>query len=277
MIRKSFCLLFAAGIIFTGLACAKTNKASLLVISPKDCLTCNTETVVNFLKRQFTDLKVSYLYYPDRRSEKLIKKLGISALPAYLLGKQAKREANFGSLKRNLEIKGGFYMLKPQFSGFSYLANRNKIKGKLDLFISLYSKNTGGILEAVREFNPTVHFLAVEQGDGFDAAKGEKEVEECLRAVCVQKYYPKTFPDYISCRAGNINSPRYERCLPKADAQKIKKCALGSQGYTLLKENIILNKELQVMFGPVYLLDNQEVFSSNGVPAKEELRKIIKR
>jgi hypothetical protein len=31
------------------------------------------------------------------------------------------------------------------------------------------------------------------------------------------------------------------------------------------------------MFGPTYLLDNQEVFATKGVSAKDELRKIIKR
>jgi protein-disulfide isomerase len=61
------------------------------------------------------------------------------------------------------------------------------------------------------------------------------------------------------------------------DTQKIKACARGQEGSSLLRENIRLNKELEVMFGPTYLLDNQEIFSSKGAPKKEELEKIIKR
>ena len=58
---------------------------------------------------------------------------------------------------------------------------------------------------------------------------------------------------------------------------KIKSCARGEEGKALLKENISLNKELQVMFGPAYLLDNQEIFGTQGVPPKEDFRKILKR
>jgi hypothetical protein len=38
-----------------------------------------------------------------------------------------------------------------------------------------------------------------------------------------------------------------------------------------------LNRELQVMLGPVYLKDNQEIFSSQGAPGKEELKRILNR
>ena len=63
----------------------------------------------------------------------------------------------------------------------------------------------------------------------------------------------------------------------KLDIDKIKLCARGQEGRALLEENISLNKELEVMFGPTFLLDNQEVFGLQGVPTKEDFKKIIKR
>jgi hypothetical protein len=57
----------------------------------------------------------------------------------------------------------------------------------------------------------------------------------------------------------------------------IKDCAKGTEGKNLLRENISLNKELEIMNGPTYLLDNQEIFASVEVPAKEDFRKIIKK
>ena len=253
------------------------SKIPLWVITPKFCSICDTERIVKYLKTQFPGLAIFYLYYPDSKAKKLIKNFDITSLPVYLLGKEIDQERAFSGLKENLEIKGDFYMLKPRFGGISYFLKREQIKGKLDLFISLYDKNTLELLNMIKDFDPKIHFLAVQQQDKLDAAKGNLEVEDYLRAVCVQKYYPQSLWDYINCRAKSINSSWWEDCLMKLDIDKIKLCARGQEGRTLLEENISLNKELEVMFGPTFLLDNQEVFGLQGVPTKEDFKKIIKR
>lgn len=265
------------GIINSRCIYEKANNIPLLVITSRDCTTCNTEITVNSLKKQFPGLVVSYLYFPEGAAGSMVKDFAISVLPAYLLSREIEKEINFKFLKQNLDARTDYYLLKPQVSGFSYFVNRKKIKGKLDLFISLYDKDTRQILEVIREFNPEVHFLAVQAQGKFDTPNGNLEAEEDLRAVCVQEYYPKRFWDYISCRSKNINSSWWEDCLGNFKAVKIKSCARSQEGAGLLNKNTGLNKELQIMSGPTYLLDNQEAFSSKGAPAKEELRKIIKR
>jgi 5'-nucleotidase len=256
---------------------SKANKINLLIITSLDCLTCNTKAVIDFLKSQIPGLTISYLNYPDHKAKKLIKDFAITALPVYFLDKEIEKEKIFDRLKGNLELKGKFYMLKPQFSGFSYFLGRKKIKGRLDLFLSLYDKNTRELLEVIKEFNPTIHFLIVEQADRFEAAGGNLEVEEYLRGVCVQKYYPEIFWDYMGCRAKNINSSWWDDCLGKFNPEKIVSCARGPEGILLLRENISFNKELQIMLGPTYLLDNQEIFSTKGTPTREEFKKIFKK
>jgi len=257
---------------------SEASKVNLLIITTKLCNVCNTEGMVKYLKASFPGLATSYLYYPESPANKLISDFGIKALPVFLLGKEAEREKGFDKLKENLEIKGNFYMLKPQFSGIAYYLERKSIKGRLDSFISLYDKNTPALLDMLKEFNPLVHFLAIEKNkDKFEAQGGNLEVEEYLRSVCVQKYYPANFWDYISCRAKFINTSWWQDCLDKLDTDKISMCARGEEGKELLRKNIRLNNELQIIFGPAYLLDNQEIFASQGVPAKEEFKKIIKR
>jgi len=255
-------------------------KVSLSIIAPKDCKFCDMEKIAKYLKTQFPGLVISYLYYPDNpKAGKFIKDFQIKALPAYLLGKEATEEKSFDSMRKNLEIKGDYYMLKPEFGGVSYFIDRKKIKGKLDLFIGLYDKDTPALLEMIRDSNPTIHFLAVENKDNFDAAKGNLEVEEYLRCACVEKYYPKIFFDYLICRAKNINTSWWEDCLANLnlDINKIKTCARGEEGKELLRENIGLNKEFKVMFGPTYVLDNQGIFGVEGVPKKEAFKKLIER
>lgn len=255
----------------------QASQVRLLVIKPKDCSTCDTEGVVNFLKKPLPGLAVSYLSYPEAKADKLIKELGIRVLPAYLLGSEIDKEKVVTNLKNHMDKKGDYYILKPDFTGLSYFLDREHIKGRLDLFISLYDKNTVDVLEVIQEFKPTVHFLALQQDGGFEAARGGAEVEECLRGVCVAKYYPEYFYSYITCRAKNINSSWWEDCLGNYDAGKIRACARSAEGNNLLAENAALNKELRIMFGPAYLVNNQEVFSTQGAPKKDELKKVLRR
>ncbi|MFH1888693.1 MAG: hypothetical protein ABH806_01230 [Candidatus Omnitrophota bacterium] len=266
------------GILQARCVFTKAVKVPLSIITSKLCSTCYTKDKESLLKTYFPGLSVSYLYYPGKEADRLIKDLGIDVLPVYLLGKEAEEGGGFGKLKNNLQAKGDFYMLNPSFSGIAYYLDRKPVKGRLDLFMSLYHKDARALLNTIREFNPIVHFLVVEKAGGkFEAKGGNLEVEECLRSVCVQKYYPQEFWNYISCRVNSINSSWWQDCLGEADTDKISICARGEEGNRLLRENIALSEELQIMLGPAYLLDNREIFSSHGVPVKEELKKIIKR
>jgi protein-disulfide isomerase len=73
-----------------------------------------------------------------------------------------------------------------------------------------------------------------------------------------------------------MDSSWWEDCAGDMEINKIKVCARGMEGRTLLRENISLNKELGILMGPTYLLGNQEIFASQGAPSNEELKKILK-
>lgn len=252
-------------------------KVNLTVILSKACSTCNTARVEGILKNDFPGLTVNYLYYPDKKAQDIVKRLGIDSLPVYLLGKEAESEKSFQNIKQSFDFKAGYYMLKPEVSGLAYFFKREKIKNKFDVFLSLFGKDTGEVLKSIKGLNPDIHLLVVENNNGLEAAGGVAETEESLRSVCVQKYYPEHFWSYISCRAKNPFSSWWQDCLGKYDANQITACAKGADGLGLLRQNIRLNKELKIMFGPTYLKDNQEVFSSTGVPSTDELKKVLKK
>jgi hypothetical protein len=253
----------------------KPGELKLTVITARDCVVCDTQPVLDTLKKQFPGARAEYV--DVKQADKLIRDLSIKALPAYVIGREVEKEKNFNSFKGNLEPIGGMYLLKPEVSGISYLLNRKPEKGRLDLFVSLFDKDAFGILSVLKEFKPKVHFLAVKKDGGFDAKGGRPEIEECLRGVCVQKYYPDKFWNYLSCRAKDIDSSWWDDCLTQEEAFKVKSCARGQEGTALLGENIALNQELQVGLNLSYLLDNYQIFSSRGVPNREELKKVIKR
>ncbi|MFH1354595.1 MAG: hypothetical protein ABIH19_00390 [Candidatus Omnitrophota bacterium] len=256
---------------------SKANKVSLLVITPKECPVCDTENVVNFLKRSFPGLEISYLYYPGKKAESLIKNFSLTGLPAYFLGEEVQEEKIFANIKKDLRKIDKYYMLEPKFIGVSYLLDRKESKGKLDLFLSLYNKDASELLKVIEEFRPEIHFLAGEENGSFGAINGPVEAEDYLRALCIQEYYPERFWNYISCRADNFHSSWWDDCAAGLDLDKVKACAKSDEGVKLLRKNISLNQELEVMFGPTYLANNYLIFGSKGVPSKEELKKILER
>jgi len=253
----------------------EVNKINLSIITSKDCVTCDPEPIVNSLKNLFPGLSVSYLYHPNNKVNKLLKDYNILALPAYLLGKEVGQEKDFDKIRTNLIEKKDIYLLKPEVSGVTYFINRPRIKGKLDIFISLYDKSTAALLGVIKDFNPYIHFLVIKELGKFSTPQGEPEVEEDLRAVCIQKYYPQRFWDYLTCRAKDINSSWWDDCLGPLDSAKVKACARGAEGAKLLEESVALNKDLKIMFGPTYLMDNTEIFATKDAPSKEELKKIL--
>ena len=257
---------------------AETKRVNLYVIEPPDCKTCSTKAVINNLKKTFPGLTVSYIKYPSSQSKEMIDAIDIDSLPAYILGKEAGKEKEFPSFRDNVYQRGDFYLVKPSLGGVSLYLKRQKVEGQFDIFISLFDRDAAELLAMLREFNPTVHFLTVESDKGFQAKSGVAEAEEYVRSVCVQKYYPQDFWNYIICRADRTSSSWWEDCCSDAiDTEVIRECARSKEGDELLKENISLNKEIQVMFGPTYLINNNEIFSSKGVPLREEIRKIIKK
>ena len=258
-------------------SCAYTEapRVNLTVITDKSCVVCQTEPFLKYLKIQFPGLAASYLYYPDTEAKSLIKKFGIESLPAYILDRQVEKEPAFEGIKKSLIPKEGLYLIKPEFTGMAYLINRPRIKGRLDLFISLYNKDVPALLGAVKEYNPVIHFLATEKTGGFQAEHGEFETEEFVRSVCVQKYYPQAFWPYVTCRAADMNTSWWEDCLGALAPDRIRTCARSDEGAALLRDNIALNKSLSVMFGPTFLVDNRLIFGTNGIPSKEEMKKIL--
>ncbi|RKY33024.1 MAG: hypothetical protein DRP74_01135 [Candidatus Omnitrophota bacterium] len=255
----------------------KPQEVELLVISSEDCLGCDTSATIAKLKVFIRGIKPRYLSYPDWHARRLINKLGITALPAYIFRKEVEEDPGFAQLKENIESKLGFYIVKPYFSGLNYFLDRKKTKGNLDLFISLYSRDTPKVLEGIRDFRPKIHFLADEAKEGiFITAFGRAELEEYLRCVCLEKYYPQFYQGYLCCRTKDIKSSWWQDCLDdKIEAEKIADCAKSNEAKELLRENIRLNKELEVSYGPAYLLNNQQIFGSAKPLSKEEWKDII--
>lgn len=262
-------------------------KIPLLAVQPKVCRTCNSEPFLRSLKANFPGLEIKYLDVKDKAAAKLIQQFKVNMLPAYFMFRSAEKEANFEPFKRFLVLKGEYYWFKPAFAGVSYFMNRQEIKNQLDLFIVLNQQDTPKVLETVRKFLDKnggrlkfqIHFVAWEDAkQGFMADGGLREIEEDKIALCVMKHLPLKWRDYLLCRSNNMASSWWENCLGGNEKllPTIKACAQGKEAEELLKENIGLTKQLDISYGPLFLLNNNEVFGVTAKTTVEELEKYIK-
>lgn len=132
------------------------------------------------------------------------------------------------------------------------------------------------VLKAMNgKFDFELHFIATDNGDGtFTSLHGQKEVDEDLRQVCVMKEYPENYIDYIDCQNKNYLvqkdlSTTWGECLKKngMDQDVINKCAGGSEGKDLLKENIKLSDEKNIGGSPTILINGGQYSSARTAQA----------
>ncbi|MEK6714732.1 MAG: hypothetical protein AABY43_01635 [Candidatus Omnitrophota bacterium] len=263
----------------------KPEPVSLLIVKPKSCITCEITRAIEKLKHTFSDINISYLNYETKEGEDLIKKLGIDMLPAYIFTKDIEKNLNFNSFSKFLILKEDKYIIDPSLTGVSFFIGRPKIKNKLDLFISLYDKNSAELLAVMQDFlrqrkeiEFKFHFLGLKAQDKIITPNGLPELEEDLRSICVANKYPDKLWDYLSCRVKNIESSWWDNCLESCglNINLIKQCSNSSEGMELLGDNLSLSSELSIRTSGVFLLNNQEIFSTVNTPQKKELERIIK-
>ena len=260
-------------------------KIDLTVVRPEATKTpYNLNYTLGMIKNFLPGLKVNYIDYPARKANELIKRFKINMLPAYILPEKIEKEIGFSRMEHLIEKKNNSYLVKPSFAGVSFFVGRKRIENRVDVFLTLKEKNVDKLLEVLKELvdrnrakiDLHVHFMAFQTKEGFRALAGDsKLIDEYLRIAAVMKYYPLRWWDYAICRAKNIESTWWDKCLDKMDKKLINEEARSAKGRKLLEDNIRLTKELEISNGPTFLFENQEVFSTQDIPTIEELERAI--
>lgn len=109
------------------------------------------------------------------------------------------------------------------------------------------------------KINFNLFFIANENNGEFQSLHGQPEVDEDIRQLCVMKYYPETYMDYVLCINKDAKNLPWESCLSenKMDAIKIKTC-VSSEGKKLLSENIKEANKLNVGGSPTLVINGVE-------------------
>ena len=263
----------------------KPEGLSLLIVQPKDVKAPGQEKFIDYLKGHLPGIEVKFIDSGSKAGKSWMEKTQAKLLPIYLLAKEADKGDGFSKIKEFAELKEGYYYISPRLSGGLIFIGRQRIPGKLDVFLGARGKELEGALASLKELQAKhkdlkveLHYLAFEKKDGFSAPGGLPELEEDVRQLCLKKHNPDKFWDYALCRSRSQESTWWDICAEGLgiEPKVIKGCSLSEEGFSLLSENISLNKELEISSGPAYLSENNRIFATKGAPKVEELEKILK-
>jgi len=250
------------------------------------------DPVLEGIKGRFSRLKIKEIDCESKEAKRLIKELKIDFLPAYVLDKNVEEQKDFFRF-----IRSGFLIPSPEHrlpitdnrSPHYYILsssnrpgifiNRQKTSNTLEVFSMsqcpfsiralnklITAKKEGKIADNIEI---DVHYIAtLVQPDNrspitdhliFRSLHGESEVEEDMRQLCIKKYYPNKFLDYLLLRMKNIRDPEWKKVVEEVgiDEATIKKCLTNREAEELLREDIKKARELNIHSSPTFLWENR--------------------
>ncbi len=247
-------------------------KVTLTVIRPRACISCNEEEIYDWIKGFVPSLELKVVYADDPKGQEWLKKLGADMLPVFVLSEGIKKSPGFDNIEDMLVKTDLGYVIKPQVSGVSVYISRPVIPRKVDVFIAgILDEKTYQILAQLKKLKDSpemadwkirFHYLISLVNGVWSSPFGPNDLAEVLRQLCVRKYHPDKYLDYLLCRYEN----RYAQddfCEVRLgiDTEKVNSCVTnnGELGYLLVSSSN-LTQELNITTPGLILFENNQVF-----------------
>ena len=247
-------------------------KVTLTVIRPRACISCNEDEIYDWIKGFVPNLELKVVYADDPKGQEWVKKLGAEMLPVFILSEGIKNSPGFDNIEDMLVKTDLGYVIKPQVSGVSVYTSRSVIPKRVDVFIAgILDENAYQVLAQLkrlkdspemRDWRFRLHYLISFANGVWSSLFGPNDLAEVLRQLCVRKYHPDKYLDYLLCRYEN----RYAQddfCEVRLgiDTDKVNACITnnGELGYLLVSSSK-LTQELNITTPGLILFENNQVF-----------------
>ena len=273
-------------------------KVPATVIVDKESLSDNHEHIMELLIEDLPGIEFKLADISEPAARELVARLKIPRLPAYLIDSAAKKEAGYGETvgKAAVEDEASKTLVLQNFAvGSTRILNRNRIKGRADLFVSRSSKNGQEALEAALEFKRTagaqapelvLHDILLWKENGAGTADkrelaapgGLAEIEEAARGFAVKQLAPEKYEAYLLERGKRRGSSYWDSAVSAVGADPVKVRALAESPSGLILQAMYAEAELLKSLDAggeiVFLAENCEVIP---IRSHRELRQILEK
>jgi hypothetical protein len=234
-------------------------------------------------KRLYPNVNVKKIDAGSNEGQKLLKKYGLTQLPAYLFPSDLDRRKNFKVMERLVQKVGDAYVLSPKV-GSNIAVNRPRQAKTVDVFFTPFSGKALRILLDVQDLLSRADVRAlgvkinlrpyalIENGE-IVSQMGPPEIEEMLRVLAILDVQPAKVWPYLQARLDNPASSWWEDYATKAglNPAEIMKSALSEKTMTKLADNSNLAAELAIADEFAVLVENREVARLEGKDAFKSL------
>jgi len=254
----------------------------LTVIEESRAVWSPSSRIVESLRVFFPGLEERNVDFCSEEGHALVDRYKLDRLPAYILGAQAFHERDTDAIREVLTPVADALVLAPGFAGSHQDITRERIPGRVDLFLSPHSKGAAKAITEVldlieRDEAPGLCLRAAVYRDRewrLSAPGGLAELEEMLRQVAIEQARPEALRIYLRARLKRVGSSYWEDPVREAglDPAEIRRVAESPLAAALLEADAQMLAEIGGVGPVVLLVANQELVP---VGSRAELRHAI--
>lgn len=241
---------------------------SLTVLDDETCPVCETWDIVASLEDLMGSLEIRTVDISSSEGKEMVEAFEVKSVPAYLFDSGVTAHPSYTQLQMYLDSKDDAYLLRA--GGDSKLIEREASTeptiGLFSMSMCPYGTMAGTyIAEIIGHFDGDLkfdlYFIATEYPEGFDSMRGQPEIDEDIRQLCVFEHEYEKLSAYLVCINEDISQAGelWSSCAENAgiDPATISDCVESGQGEELLRENIKIAEELEIGGSPTFLINNQ--------------------
>ncbi len=197
--------------------CQKTKRdkgdiktGELVVVRPRECISCNEDSVFKWLSGIFPGLKMKKVFADETEARTYMEHIKTDMLPVYILPKEIDTLSFFENIEDMVLPSDIGYVLKPQVTGMSVFYKRPRKDKRIDVFISgILDKDAYRLVRVIKKLKADTrlkgwkiyfHYLLTNKGGVWSSLLGSRDMKEVIDQLCVKKYAPKMYLDYLVCR-----------------------------------------------------------------------------
>ncbi len=271
---------------------------NVIYLNDKRCAECDISQLTGQLRSVFPGIKATELDYNTAEGKKLYDETKLKFLPAVLFDNTVKEDESYSNIQSYLVPAGSYLSLRigasfdptaeicdngiddtsdgkvdcADATCTSSMVCREEKPGNVQVFIMSDCPYGRKAIEALKEnvdnfgskMTYEVHYIASEDGDGFQSLHGQYEVDEDIVQLCVKKHSPGSSLDYLYCRSTKgVRGVDWKGCAEETgvNTDAVQACFDGNEGKDLLREDIKISNALMIGASPTWLANNKYTFS----------------